>query len=272
MFSDTYDGIKKHYERTKPIRGRSEDIRPAGDRRRDWERVVKTERGYAYQMRHIQCVEFTEDKLILRTNGWTTVGTGKFINDHSALVCGKRHNAIWLGIASLANSPDRRVAHTYNSEGRFLWVPIPKDGEVTFTLDKAAQRYVLDPVKIQVRTVNRKRANEARKRLKPLLNYATSMLRLSDGEVQRDMMRTGTSRRDFNLFPSTDEEIHASFISLLYQTNQVWSDWQRGVTKYRIASVQRTLYKLHDAQSPEIYDYEWIDPSHQMPTNHVGYT
>ena len=268
MAAYTYQQIKEQYDTTKPIRGRAEDIRPAGKRRRDWERVVKTEQGYAYQLYGTNCVEFTEEKLILRTGGWTTVGTGKFINDHASLVCGKRYNAIWVGIL---RSEESLTSHNYKDDGGMLWVPIPAKGEVTFTWDSARQRYVLDPVKIQVRTVNRKRANEARKRIKPLLNYCKAMLKLSDGEVQRDMLR-GNGIREVNLFPRTDEEMHTAFICLLQRTQCMWSDWQRGTTKFRIGSVQRTLYKLHDEVSPEIFDYEWVDPSNKMPTNHVGYT
>jgi len=153
----TYQQIKEQYDTTKPIRGRSDDVRPAGKRRRDWERVVKTEHGYAYQMHGTNCVEFTEEKLILRSGGWTTVGTGKFINDYAPVACGKRYNALWVGIDKTwawANPP----THDHPTE-QWLWIPIPAKGEITFTWDETRQRYVLDPTKIQVRTVNRKRAN-----------------------------------------------------------------------------------------------------------------
>lgn len=274
MAAYTYQQIKEQYENTKPIRGRSEDVRPAGKRRRDWERVVKTERGYAYQMHGTNCVEFTEEKLILRTGGWTTVGTGKFINDYAPVSCGKRYNAIWVGMGNDSHWDYISTTHDYHTESGYLWVPIPAKGEVTFTWDSARQRYVLDPTKIQVRTVNRKRANEARKRIKPLLDYCKTMLKLSDGEVRReDIYRQPYAAHYKNLLDiTTDEQMSEAFYAVLRATQPTWTNWQRGVYAYRIPSVQRTLYKMHDAESPEVYDYEWVDPSSKMPTNHVGYT
>lgn len=270
MAATTYQQIKEQYDTTKPIRGRSDDVRPAGKRRRDWERVVKTEHGYAYQMYGTNCVEFTEEKLILRSGGWTTVGTGKFINAYAPVACGKRYNALWVGVGNDSHWGHISTTHDHPTE-QWLWIPIPAKGEVTFTWDVARQRYVLDPAKIQVRTVNRKRANESRKRIKPLLDYCKAMLKLSDGEVQRDMLH-GNGIREVNLFPSTDEEMHTAFICLLQRTQCVFSDWHRGTTKFRIPAVQRTLYKMHDDLNPHIYDHEWVDVSSKMPTNHVGYT
>lgn len=275
MAAYTYQQIKEQYDTTKPIRGRSDDVRPAGKRRRDWERVVKTERGYAYRMHTTDCVEFTEEKLILRSGGWTTVGTGKFINDYAPVACGKRYNALWVGIDKnweRAHLPNHCVTHDHPTE-QWLWVPIPAKGEVTFTWDVARQRYVLDPTKIQVRTVNRKRANESRKRIKPLLDYCKTMLKLSDGEVRRDdIYKAGSLEASSVLTADTDEKMLAMFYAVLRATQTTSVDWQRGTYIYQIASVQRTLYKMHDAQAPEVYDHEWVDVSSKMPTNHVGYT
>lgn len=271
MAACTYQHIKEQYDFTKPIRGRSEDIRPAGKRRRIWERVVKTEQGYAYQMHGTNCVEFTEDKLILRSGGWTTVGTGKFINDYAPVACGKRYNALWVGIDKTWG---HNLAPTHDYPDRWVWVPIPAKGEITFTWDSVRQRYVLDPTKIQIRVVNRKRANETRKRVKPLLDYCKAMLKLSDGEVPREDIYSSSrnlSHKDV-LEGQTDEQMAAAFYAVLRATQPTWTNWQRGVYAYGIQSVQRTLYKIHDEVSPEIYDHEWVDPSEKMPTNHVGYT
>lgn len=270
MTATTYQQIKDQYENTKPIRGRSDDVRPAGKRRRDWERIVKTEQGYAYQMHGTNCVEFTEGKLILRSGGWTTVGTGKFINDYGPVACGKRYNALWVGLdKAWSNSP----THDYNTEGGYIWVPIPAKGEVTFTWNETRQKYVLDPLKIRVRTVNRKRANEARKRVKPLLDYCKAMLKLSGGEIPREVIYASRPMPSTELVNAqTDEDMANAFYRLLHATQSYLADWQRGVYIYRIPVVQRTLYKIHDHITPEIYDHEWVDPSGKMPTNHVGYT
>lgn len=270
MTAKTYQQIKDQYENTKPIRGRSEEVRPAGKRRRDWERVVKTEQGFAYQTHGTNCVEFTETgKLIIRSGGWTTVGTGKFINDYGPVACGKRYNALWVGLDKVWNNAP---THDHPTE-QWLWIPIPAKGEVTFTWDETRQRYVLDPVKIRVRTVNRKRANESRSKLKPLLTYCKTLLKLSDGMARRDDIYTLNPMPSKDIVTAqTEEEMASAFYTLLRHTKCTWTNWQSGTYQYQIPSVQRTLYKLHDEVSPEIYDYEWIDPSSKMPTNHVGYT
>lgn len=264
-----YEIIKHKYENTKPIRGRSIDIRPAGKRRRDWELIVRTERGYAYRLHNTNCVEFTEDgKLLIRSGGWTTVGTGKFINDYAPLACGKRYNALWVGIDNTWTGN----AVTHNYPDRWLWLPIPAKGEITFTWDETQQKYVLDPVKIQVRTVNRKRANEARKRVKPLLNYCMSILKLSDGGVMRELMYSTPHIPEAAFVLNPDEDMTPAFINIVRRTQTRGVDWPRQINYYSPNAVKRTLYRMHDNLAPEIYDHEWIDPSSKMPTNHVGYT
>ena len=41
LLNHNYENFKRKYENTKPIRGRSVDVRPIGARRRDWEQVVR---------------------------------------------------------------------------------------------------------------------------------------------------------------------------------------------------------------------------------------
>lgn len=265
-----YNTVKQIYESIKPIRGRSTDIRPAGKRRRDWEQIVKTERGYAYRLHNTDCVEYTEDgKLLIRSGGWTTVGTGKFINDYAPLACGKRYNALWVGIDNTWTG--NAVTHT-SPKDRWLWVPIPKNGTVSFTWDSYRGSYVLDPVKIRTRVVNRKRANEARKRVKSLLDYCMTMLKLSDNGVRRELMyEVRHAAHEANIL-NLGEDMTPAFVHVLHRTQTYRVDWQRQTNYYSPASVKRTIYKMHDALSPEIFDYEWVEPSKQMPTNHVGYT
>jgi hypothetical protein len=53
-----YREAKQRYEEIKPIRGRSEDVRPLGKRRRDWECIVKvSDTAYAIKLLQHKCCD-----------------------------------------------------------------------------------------------------------------------------------------------------------------------------------------------------------------------
>jgi len=60
-----YHYFKGRYESTNPIRGRKEDIRPVGSRRRTWERLVHIDDAYGVADRDVPLVMYAEDTLTI---------------------------------------------------------------------------------------------------------------------------------------------------------------------------------------------------------------
>lgn len=165
----------KYYEQvwnaTKPIRGRSGDIRPIGKRRRDWETVVRMERDgvvcYGAKLYDTICVEyFPDDTMIIRSGGWVTPSTAEFINTHG-FRCWRQHNKLWVQLR----------------EGEEV-VPLAKEGVKFARIDGKWQ--LAEPIVIQKSVIDRQKAKEAREPLKPFINFAKTFLALSDGWIMHE--------------------------------------------------------------------------------------
>ena len=111
MSLSMYENFKNRYHNTKPIRGRSTEIRPVGQRRRDWEQVVKgyivdegaldVEGGEAYgaHLYQTDCVMYTaRGDIYVKTGGWATPCTAEFIGRYLPrdMTCKKQYNKVWL--------------------------------------------------------------------------------------------------------------------------------------------------------------------------------
>jgi len=170
MSIERYNIMKSKYHDTKPIRGRSEDIRPIGERRRDWERVVQDGENYGAQLYDTKCVMFRPDGSIeLRIDTWATPTTTAFIEKHCryALNCFKRYGSVWIEVGG----------KTY---------PLPKDG--MFLLNFVNGDYVPAEIpKLQQRVVDRTKSRDVRLQVQGFRDYCRNMLKLADGWITRDL-------------------------------------------------------------------------------------
>lgn len=164
-----YEWYKTKYEETKPIRGRAEDIRPIGQRRRDWERVVKEERTdgvwYGAKLYQTEVVMYSPDgRMELRVNDWATPSTADFMTAHSPFRANKTRGNIWVRLGEQN-------------------VPVAKSGVTKFRIDN--DKWVLDQeLKLKQKVVDRSKSKQVRERIRGFINYANTMLKLSDGWVR----------------------------------------------------------------------------------------
>jgi hypothetical protein len=175
MSKVSYDHYAKRYETTKPIRGRSTDVRPIGERRRDWETITKKALddcmwSYSAHLYQTDCVEYLPNgDIILRSGGWQTPSTAEFIDTHSPFHCWKQGGKLWIRVRSFTNV----TAYPLNGELRMNW--------------KGEHNYApAEKVVVRKRVVDRDKAKAARKPVQPFLDYAKAMLTLSDGWVMHD--------------------------------------------------------------------------------------
>lgn len=178
MSNESYKHYANKWVSTKPIRGRAVDVRPIGERRRDWEQIVRKEfddgtsdpnYSYAARLWQTDCVEYLPNgDIILRTGGWHTPSTAEFIHEHSPFMCWKQNGVLWV------RRPDTPA------------YPLPK--EMRFNYEKG--EYVpAEPAVVHKRVVDRAKAKAAREPIMPFLAWAKMFLTMSDGWVMHSTMK-----------------------------------------------------------------------------------
>lgn len=177
----TYKDMERKWLTTKPIRGRSTDVRPIGERRRDWEQVTRTaiDEGmwaYAARLHNTDVVTYLPNgDIIINTNGWHTPSTAEFVHLHSPFACVKRYNKLWVHArasdahpsVSMKAYPLSDKPMRFNHKGGYMYVPDEK-------------------VVVKKQVVNRVLAKEAREPLMPFLNWVKAFLTMSDGWVMHE--------------------------------------------------------------------------------------
>ena len=171
-YSVPYNYYQHKWLVTKPIRGRSEDIRPIGKRRRDWETVVRIERdgvvSYGAKLYDTVCVEYFPDGAVtVRCGAWSTYSTADFISRFSPFRCWKQHNKLWIEV-----------------NGKFA--PVTSEGVKLKEEPHGNEYYFAEPIVIQKSVVDRAKAKEVREPLQPFLAFAKSFLAMSDGWVMHE--------------------------------------------------------------------------------------
>lgn len=181
LINHNYRNLEDKYERTKPIRGRSVDVRPIGARRRDWEQVVRVvdnatgEVLYGGKFHNTNVFLFRPNgNVIFSLDGWHTPTTREFIHNHCPITSAHISNSkIWLYLS--ANG-------TCNT-----FVPMPDSESLELEYDPELRKYKTDKfLHAKQWVVDRKLAKEQRERVKPFLDYCRVMLSLSDGFIARD--------------------------------------------------------------------------------------
>jgi hypothetical protein len=245
------------------------EIRPAGKRRRDWEKIERVgEEAYAYRLYDTDCVIHEPNKTTLQYGEWPTVTTAKFIGDFMRSVpCIKRYNTLWTSHSNMVG-----------------WYPISKQ----LFIDYDAEGNKIPRIEpVPVRVVDRKRAKELRKRLDPFINYGLTMLKLSDGWITRKFVEE-TRQRVFEKWPSvlreklnynnfidTPEDLLPYYLFEMVTLSTPVS-FRKSVSdpfeldrQYSPESFKRQVYALHDKQEPEVYKISHKLPDGNMFTNVV---
>lgn len=190
-----YAQTKARYESIKPIRGKraDENIRPAGNRTRTWERVVEDVRSdgvwYGYRLYQSNLVMVSPTGIIeFTTDGYDSVSTGQFIYwvgsrfFNNSFGSYKKNNKIWV----YAQTDDRK--------------PYPiKEERTQFSFKDSAHSPVLSPVNDvieQKQVIDRKAMKEAMTPYVPMMNYINAMLRLTGGLLTYEFRKQSSDHID----------------------------------------------------------------------------
>ena len=185
MSIEQYNVFKNKFENTKPIRGRSTEVKPIGKRTRDWEQVVKSfivedgaldaegSTAYGAKLHNTDCVMYMPNGDIhVKSDGWNTPLTSEFITRYLpySMKCYKKYNKLWVDYASQA-------------------YPIDSKKPLVLSYNKDKDSYTIEnPVVQHQKVIDRDKIKVAREKLTPFRNYAKIMLKLSDGWLSNDLV------------------------------------------------------------------------------------
>jgi hypothetical protein len=185
MSIEQYNVMKSLYERTKPIRGRSHEVRPIADRRRDWEQIVQDGDKYGAKLYDTNCVMYCPNGDIeFQLDSWATPTTASFISRYSPyqIGCFKRYNKLWVTLNMRATDN----GDTY---------PLPKSG--VFLVKFVDGKYVpADIPKVMQRVTDRTKSRNVRLPVESFRNYCKNMLKLADGWVRDELVQQFQSAGD----------------------------------------------------------------------------
>ena len=165
------------YNQTKPIRGRSTDIRPVGDRRRDWEEIVHREDKtglhlYGAKLYNTDCILFASNGDIhLNLDSWVSISTSQFINRFLpyGISCFKRYSKMWVELSGQV---------------------YPMQTNQTFVLkyDENKDSYSTDvSTTVTQRVIDKEKSKEVRSTVSEFRDYVKNMMKLSDGWIREEL-------------------------------------------------------------------------------------
>ena len=197
MSIERYNHFKDKFANTVPIRGRSTQIKPIGQRRRDWEQVVKgwvVEQGgldmegsesYGAHLYKTDCVMYMPNGDVhVKSGGWATPTTAEFISRYlpREMRCYKKYNKIWVDYQSQAYAIDTTKP-------------------TIFRFNKDTDSYTVEnPMPLMQKVLDRTKSKDARKPIEAFRNYAKIMLKLADGWLSNDLIEQHMdkeARRDY---------------------------------------------------------------------------
>jgi hypothetical protein len=171
-----YEHYKARYQNTVPIRGRTIDLRPIGDRKRTNELITRKplltgEVSYCAKLYGTEVVEYHNNGwVILRTNKWQTSSTADFMHTHSPFTVSKVDSKLWAQI----RTPEGVKA-------------IPIGDELTLEMVPSADGHTyyqpINKVLINKKVVDRAKAKAAREPMKPFMQWSKAFLAMGEGWI-----------------------------------------------------------------------------------------
>ena len=166
-----YTRYKDLFNSVKPIRGRAEDVRPIGQRRRDWETIRMNGDVVECVLYKTPVVRYYPDgKIGFLCGGWATPSTAEFMHIHSPLMARKKDNRIW-------------VQETRESTAVY---PLPESGETVFVLTADNKWVPENPITVNKLVIDKQKARDARAPFMPFIKFAEAFLKMSDGWLMAD--------------------------------------------------------------------------------------
>jgi len=167
----TYTDAKYVHDKTKPIRGRSPDIRPLGARRdADVYSVRMSGENVEFVLYKTPVVTYLPNgDVVVKTDGWSSVSTHQFIHQVLGVSCyGSRSNTIM---------------EIRDNDGGVRKTVVPKNKSVTL-IHAGGNWHITTYQTLYEYRLNRKAANAVRKQYADFLRYIKGMVNLRSETVE----------------------------------------------------------------------------------------
>lgn len=238
---------------TKPIRGRATDMRPLGERRRDWERVVKVDEDtYAYRHHSTNVLTFHADgRVVIDSGGWISKTTTDFLNKYSPFYVRRAQNKYWVCVGG----------KTY-----------PVSENVPLTLREYETGWRAEGRDLFKRVLNHQKMREMRTEIKPFMESAERMLAVTDGWICSDtlaeygtrqssygwhaMYKTGFYTQIHAVKQASAEPGNGWFVGNVTNLDRIYEVMREGTDEEQMA-LMLTMFQLLDKDS-----YEQMGPEH----------
>lgn len=268
-----YQEAKQKWESIKPIRGRTEDVRPLGLRRNTHIQIWKDGEDYKCRLYQSDCVVFKPNGDIeVNTDGWTTTTTASFISEVLGVGTFIHNYAMWVRLDGVT--------------------PTQLCGGGISVLRRVGEDLVLmNPTKRYAHKVKRKEANNVRGKYKDFRTYLKGILKLRDrgvfnmSEYEEVFGRDADDRlqvpHDLDKKYADLNEVHAKFLSLIdtpeseqraeafYMASlmiaKTYGVWQYRDDSYQISEVQAlrglddVLFRIYRDTIFEQYELTGMD-------------
>lgn len=184
----TYQRAVERIDMIKPIRGKPE-LRPLDKRSKVYVNIRKVNEAVICQMYATDVVTFLPDKIVVRFNGWNTQSTCLFISQVLGVYVGLMHGMVCLS----------------TERGDFV-LDLSKPNVLVYENDVLVLQ---NPEPVTYHTINRREANNVRRKYKPFRDYMRRVMLIRDA---------GFSYEEIN--KEWGEETLIPKLPLLYRLNR----------------------------------------------------
>lgn len=243
-----------------PTRGRAQDTRPLGSRRKTHVVIGKDEpTGDIYvQLYRTRVLTYhVNGNLTLNTGGWNTNSTLGLIHAVAPYHVGvtQRSGRLWVS------------AH-HNGEEGWFWM---EDNHITLeprvVPDGRELFHVVDPKTVRVRRVNRKGMNELRKRFAPLYAFTAAYIKMM--WTEHDGPNAARLRRSDETHPYTTSPFEPTDDPVVLRKQMAYAGWRHS-TKGYIWGALRNDPRMADAGA-SLIRREYIDKALRYMFPDVAY-
>lgn len=164
----TYEAASKHYDATKPIRGRAADIRPLARRHNDNLTIYRSASMIKIRLYSTDIITYKVDgSIIINNGGRPTLTTHDVMHSVLGIDIVARHDKSWVRFE------------------QYGWLPLPSKTNTTIRLHEKSNTYLTyftcdEPSFPIVHKMNRVKANSVRETVKPFQAFLLSLIKLQD--------------------------------------------------------------------------------------------
>lgn len=228
-----YEYLHNKFHNTIPIRGRAVEVRPIGERRRDWEQIVRVltpqGEGYGARLYNTDCVVVAPNgDMYIQIDGWATPLTAEWISRYSGLRCYKKYSKIWIEVDGRTIPVDKNEKlHLKFKNNDFVNV----ERQFQYSCDKVVIR--------KQKVIDKDKIKAVRHSVKEFKTFVKAMMTLADGWVSDELLKAHRTTSE-------------GYYGWRYEFNgEQYNQWDLRSDRMSQATAQGLLKHMQSATDPQ---------------------